>query len=158
MNTEHTMRAVSPIQGAEASARQVDDESSAIRKLETVMDRISSSDDPADKDIDLYEKYRTAVQYEMRKGRFILFSRLNDIINIMLDRLENALSMGEEVAITPAQMRLYMTMYLDQTRNEFEDKGPDVLIDQRQQAINIQVIEVEKTYDDRFSKMVGIDG
>jgi len=155
MSAKHSMKPSSPIvHGAESRARQVDDGSSAIRKLEVVMDRISSSEDPDDKDIELYEKYRTAVQYEMRKGRFVLFSRLNEIINIMLDRLENALSMGEEVTITPAQMRLYMTMYLDQTRSEFEEKGPDVLIDQRQQTV-VQIIEVEKTYDDGRTIQIG---
>jgi len=144
---EHTIKPFAPTAyGAETRARQADG-SSAIRKIEAVMNRISSSDSPSDKDIELYEKYRTAVQYEMRKGRFTLFSRLNDIINIMLDRLENALSMGDEVDITPAQMRLYMTMFLDQTRSEFEEKGPDVLVDQRQQVVNVQIIEVEKTYD-----------
>ena len=156
---EHTIKPSAPIAyGAEARARQVDDPSSVIHRIETVMNRISNSDEPSDADLALYEKYRTAVQYEMRKGRFMLFSRLNDIINIMLDRLENALAMGDEIDITPAQMRLYMTMYLDQTRSEFEEKGPDVLVDQRQQVINIQAIEVEKTYDDRFIKEVSLNG
>ena len=150
---EHTIKPSAPIvYGAEARARQVDDPSSIIHKIETVMNRISNSDKPSDADIELYEKYRTAVQYEMRKGRFMVFSRLKDIINVMLDRMENALAMGDEIDITPAQMRLYMTMYLDQTRSEFEEKGPDVLVDQRQQVVNIQMIEVEKTYDGRFAK------
>jgi hypothetical protein len=150
---EHTIKPSAPvIYGAEARARQIDDPDSVIHKIEVVMNRISNSDEPSDADIELYEKYRTAVQYEMRKGRFMLFSRLNDIINIMLDRLENDLSMGDDINITPSQMRLYMSMYLDQTRSEFEEKGPDVLVDQRQQVVNIQVIEVEKTYDGKFAK------
>ena len=140
--------AVSPIRS------ESDHESSAIGRMEVLCDRIAGADEIDPADIELYETYHTQIQYEMRKGRFTLFRRLQDVVNVMVDMLENQLAQGE-AALTPAQVRLYLTMFLDQTRGEFDPKdGPDVLVDQRQQTV-INVIEVEKTYDD--GRVIDID-
>lgn len=134
-------RIVSPIRSAS------DYRTSAIGKLEHLIDQMVASDEITDEMVDQYETYRTQVQYEMRKGRFSIFRRLEDLLNVMLDQLETELEMGD-ASITPSQVRLYMNLFLEQTRNEFDAKdSPDVLIDQRQQTV-VQVIEVEKRYDD----------
>lgn len=140
-NLTATMRPVSPIR------TEADHQSSAIGKLERLIDEITKADEITDEQLDQYDLYRTQVQYEMRKGRFSLFRRLEDLLNVMLDQLESDLERGE-AAITPSQVRLYMNLFLEQTRNEFDGKDtPDILIDQRQQTV-VQVIEVEKTYND----------
>ena len=140
--------AVSPIRS------ESDHTASAIGRMEALCDRIAGADEIDPADIELYETYHTQIQYEMRKGRFTLFRRLQDVVNVMIDILESDLSSGE-ASISPAQIRLYLTMFLDQTRGEFDPKdGPDVLVDQRQQTV-INVIEVEKTYDD--GRVIDID-
>jgi hypothetical protein len=63
----------------------------------------------------------------------------------MVDRLQDKFEMGEDIDISPSQMRLYMTMFLDQTRAEFEEKSPETVVDQRKQTINITMVEVDKS-------------
>jgi hypothetical protein len=134
-----TMKPVSPVR------TMSDHTASAIGKLERLIDRMTSADKITDAMVEQYETYRTQVQYEMRKGRYSIFRRLEDLLNVMLDQLEAELMQGE-ANITPSQVRLYMNLFLEQTRNEFDPKdAPNVLVDQRQQIV--QVIEVEKTYD-----------
>ena len=139
-------RVKSPV--AYESVPQISDDTlSAVVEMEAICDRIAKSDDISVRDLDLYDQYRTKVQYEMRKGRFVIFRRLYDLVNLMIDQLQNKIEMGEDITITPSQMRLYMTMFLDQTRAEFEDKGPDTVVDQRKQTVNIIRIVGEDSID-----------
>ena len=148
------MRPVNPIRGKGGPGKGRDASSSPepgsdlATRMDAVISRILSSDEIDPADTELYDTYRMQVQYEMRKGRVDVFRRLQDIINVMLDSLEDKILNGEHVDITPSQMRLYISMFLDQTRDEFDSK-PEVLIDQRQQTVVVNTIEVEKTYEGR---------
>lgn len=128
-----------------------DDTIDALAEMEMVCNRIARSKEPSPEDLELYDRYRTAVQYEMRKGRFIMFRRLYDIVNIMVDRLQDALERGDDGVVSPAQIRLYLSMFLDQTRAELEEKGPDTVIDQRKQTVNVIRIMGED------SKLIDVD-
>lgn len=86
---------------------------------------------------------------EFRLKRYRTLRRLYNLMNKALTFMEIKLDQGGVEEVTLNQIRLLTSAVLDQSRDEFGDKSPDTLIDNRQQTIQqIQIIEVVKDHGD----------
>jgi len=121
--------------------------SEATRKIEAKLTEIFERDEITPSDFEVVRQYGEALKFEYRTKRFALIRRLHRIIERAIDQIEMQLEQGM-IDVSANQLRLLIQLFLEQTRDEFGDKTPDTLIDQRKQTVNITTIEVDTSKRD----------
>ena len=147
-----------PLAGYVGPARPVEESHAPLlSKMEEIVVKMSAGDITNDEVVE-YQNLFERLKYENRIRRFKLAERIYNVINAALDSMEMVIMSGEPLDLSPNQLRLLTQMFMDQNREEFGDKSPDTIIDQRQQTITMQIVEVHKDYGEGNSKGQIVDG
>jgi len=118
-------------------------ESPTLANLSDLLYKLTELEAITPEDEAAYDKLVRQLRYEARYKRFHLIQLIYNLIIDSFHQVKGELVNSGE-GIGAGQLRLMMKMFLDQSREEYDDKKHAPLIDARRQTINvIKIVEVD---------------